>query len=155
MTIKDKDGKVIHTETVKVTVTDKKPSGSSELPDWVLPVVIGTGVVAAIIGGAQLSSDGSSTSSGTGAQPAPAPAPAPAKPAEQAPQQQAPQKGMPQGANQKGIPADQAGQPAKAQPKKGLLANTGVESLATILGSGVLAMLLGGAFLAIRRRKEN
>ncbi|WP_052843589.1 Rib/alpha-like domain-containing protein [Corynebacterium epidermidicanis] len=155
VTIKDKDGKVIHTETVKVTVTDKKPSGSSELPDWVLPVVIGTGVVAAIIGGAQLSSDGSSTSSGTGAQPAPAPAPAPAKPAEQAPQQQAPQKGMPQGANQKGIPADQAGQPAKAQPKKGLLANTGVESLATILGSGVLAMLLGGAFLAIRRRKEN
>ena len=103
------------------------PSGSSDVPGWLIPIAA-IPLIPALVG----SSTGSST---------PAPQ-APAAPVAQAPAAEAPVKGI-----EKGV----AKQQAPAASEKRVLANTGAD-VAGLAGFGA-ALMAAGAFVAGRRRK--
>ena len=103
------------------------PSGSSDVPGWLIPIAA-IPLIPALVG----SSTGSST---------PAPQ-APAAPVAQAPAADAPVKGI-----EKGV----AKQQAPAASEKRVLANTGAD-VAGLAGFGA-ALMAAGAFVAGRRRK--
>ena len=103
------------------------PSGSSDVPGWLIPIAA-IPLIPALVG----SSAGSST---------PAPQ-APAAPAAETPAAEAPVKGI-----EKGV----AKQQAPAASEKRVLANTGAD-VAGLAGFGA-ALMAAGAFVAGRRRK--
>ena len=103
------------------------PSGSSDVPGWLIPIAA-IPLIPALVG----SSTGSST---------PAPQ-APAAPVAEAPAAEAPVKGI-----EKGV----AKQQAPAASEKRVLANTGAD-VAGLAGFGA-ALMAAGAFVAGRRRK--
>ena len=100
------------------------PSGSSDVPGWLIPIAA-IPLIPALVG----SSTGSST-------------PAPAAPVAEAPAAEAPVKGI-----EKGV----AKQQAPAASEKRVLANTGAD-VAGLAGFGA-ALMAAGAFVAGRRRK--
>ena len=150
--VKDKDGKVI--DEVTVTITEKpKPGGSSDLPEGLIPGLIGGGIIGGIIGNNLGSSHGSSTP-GHGAGKAPAD-----KGAQGADKGAGNQGGK--GAGQSGTSqsgqsgAAQSGASSSSAGRQGSLAVTGVSGVAIMLGAAAMALAIGGALLAGRRRREN
>lgn len=149
--VKDKDDKVI--DEVTVTITEKpKPGGSSDLPEGLIPGLIGGGIIGGIIGGNLGSSHGSSTpghgaGSGQGAD----------KGAGQGADKGADNQGG-KGAGQSGTSqsgAAQSGASSSSADRQGSLAVTGVSGVAIMLGAAAMALAIGGALLAGRRRREN
>ena len=150
------------TEKFTVTVVEKKDgstppgsSGSSDLPDGLIPGLIGGGIIGGLIGSHLGSSQGSSHGSSTpghGAGKAPA------------------DKGAQQGAGNQGGNASgqsgkvgplggksgaQSGASSSSADRQGSLAVTGVSGVAIMLGAAAMALAIGGALLAGRRRREN
>ncbi|WP_210398564.1 YPDG domain-containing protein, partial [Corynebacterium sp. HMSC27B11] len=155
------------TDTEKFTVTvveekgdqggGKKPGGSSDLPDGLIPGLIGGGIIGGLIGSHLGSSHGSSHGSstpghGAGAGKAPA------------------DKGAQQGSGNQGANAGgqsgkvgplggnsgaQSGASSSSADRQGSLAVTGVSGVAIMLGAAAMALAIGGALLAGRRRREN
>ncbi|QQB07472.1 YPDG domain-containing protein [Corynebacterium urealyticum] len=153
--VKDKDGKVI--DEVTVTITEKpKPGGSSDLPEGLIPGLIGGGIIGGIIGGNLGSSHGSSTpghgaGSGQGAGKAPADKGAGNQGGKGAGQSGTSQSGAQSGAAQSGASSSSA----SSADRQGSLAVTGVSGVAIMLGAAAMALAIGGALLAGRRRREN
>ena len=133
------------------------PGGSSDLPEGLIPGLIGGGIIGGLIGSHLGSSHGSSTpghgaGSGQGAGKAPA------------------DKGAQQGAGNQGGNAGgqsgkvgplggksgaQSGASSSSAGRQGSLAVTGVSGVAIMLGAAAMALAIGGALLAGRRRREN
>ncbi|WOH94414.1 YPDG domain-containing protein [Corynebacterium urealyticum] len=151
--VKDKDGKVI--DEVTVTITEKpKPGGSSDLPEGLIPGLIGGGIIGGIIGNNLGSSHGSSTpghgaGSGQGAD----------KGAGQGADKGADNQGGKgagqSGTSQSGQSGAQSGASSSSADRQGSLAVTGVSGVAIMLGAAAMALAIGGALLAGRRRREN
>ncbi|TYR19672.1 YPDG domain-containing protein [Corynebacterium urealyticum] len=128
-------------------------SGSSDLPEGLIPGLIGGGIIGGIIGNNLGSSHGSSTP-GHGAGKAPAD-----KGAQGADKGAGNQGGK--GAGQSGTSqsgqsgAAQSGASSSSAGRQGSLAVTGVSGVAIMLGAAAMALAIGGALLAGRRRREN
>ena len=163
--VKDKDGNKVG--EIDITITEpKKPgtggssTGSSDLPDGLIPGLIGGGIIGGIIGNNLGSSHGSSTP-GQGAGSGHGSAD---KGAGQGADKGAADKGAQQGGNAGQSGAAESGQSGAAQSgasssssadRQGSLAVTGVSGVAIMLGAAAMALAIGGALLAGRRRREN
>ncbi|MDK7135524.1 YPDG domain-containing protein [Corynebacterium sp. UMB4614] len=160
------------TEKFTVTVVEKKDgstppgsSGSSDLPDGLIPGLIGGGIIGGLIGSHLGSSHGSSTpGQGTGSGHGSS---TPGHGAGKAPADKGAQQGAGnQGGNAGGQSgkvgplggksgAAQSGASSSSTDRQGSLAVTGVSGVAIMLGAAAMALAIGGALLAGRRRREN
>ena len=156
--VKDKDGNEIDRVVVEVEkpgAGGSTPGGSSDLPEGLIPGLIGGGIIGGIIGGHLGSSHGSSTpghgaGSGQGADKAPADKGAGNQGGKGAGQSGASQSGAQSGGAQSG-----ASSSSSSAGRQGSLAVTGVSGVAIMLGAAAMALAIGGALLAGRRRREN
>ena len=164
--VKDKDGNKVG--EIDITITEpKKPgtggssTGSSDLPEGLIPGLIGGGIIGGIIGNNLGSSHGSSTpghGAGSGHGSAD-------KGAGQGADKGAADKGAQQGGNagqsgaaesaQSGAQSGASSSSASSADRQGSLAVTGVSGVAIMLGAAAMALAIGGALLAGRRRREN
>lgn len=138
-------GVVAPEETEKPEPKPDEPTpGTGGIPGGggALSALLGVGALAALAGGLGSSSAGSSSGAPADPQPAPKadPQPAPA----------APQKGIDPKAAKPAKPAEGTTQPTAV--RKGVLANTGTETVLATLAGGVIFAALGAMLLAGRRR---
>ncbi|WP_187440773.1 Rib/alpha-like domain-containing protein [Corynebacterium urealyticum] len=132
-------------------------SGSSDLPEGLIPGLIGGGIIGGIIGGNLGSSHGSSTpghGAGSGHGAGKAPADKGAQGADKGAQQGGKGAGQ-SGTSQSGAQSAQSGASSSSAGRQGSLAVTGVSGVAIMLGAAAMALAIGGALLAGRRRREN
>ena len=167
--VKDPQGEVIG--TITIAIDDESDTGDSQVPgpsDSLFPIIggslIGGGIIGSLIGssqGASPSVPGSSGNAG-GDQGGNTGDHAGGDQGGNAGGDQGGNTGGHAGGDQGGNTGDHAGGDQggnaggdQAETRGGQLAVTGVSGVTIVLGASVLAMAIGGALLALRRRREN